>query len=294
MCPGAAPGLIEHRKRTAPQLLWRRQTAPPGRGYPAPPCRARAPAAPGLERCAPVDADHVDVQARDRRHERGALIHVIDEWHARGCAAPRACAAPPAARTRVNSRGASSPAQDSNSMSAWAPAAACAARYAAIASARRSSRRCVVRGLRVEEACGRPRTPSTAGRRRDSTCSVNGAPAKPMSGARARHAGTHQAHRSRARTARRAAGTSAGSASICARVRIGLAHHRPGLERERDSHALQRRHDVAEQDRGIELEAPQRLQRHFRRELGRAGQRARSPRARAARGTRAGSGRPGA
>ena len=52
-----------------------------------------------------------------------------------------------------------------------------------------------------------------------------------------------------------------------------LAHDRARREFESDAHALQWRHDVAEEDGRIELEAPQRLHGHFRGELGAAGER---------------------
>src|SRR2546430_9287521 len=51
------------------------------------------------------------------------------------------------------------------------------------------------------------------------------------------------------------------------------SHHRARLEGEIHAHALQRRHDVAEEDGGIELEAPQGLERHFRGEVRRARER---------------------
>ncbi len=53
----------------------------------------------------------------------------------------------------------------------------------------------------------------------------------------------------------------------------GFAHHRSGLEGEIHAHALERCHDVAEEDGGIELEAPQGLKRHFGGEVGRARER---------------------
>src|SRR5207253_9977208 len=53
----------------------------------------------------------------------------------------------------------------------------------------------------------------------------------------------------------------------------GLRDHGPRLERELDAHPLERRHDVAEEDRGIELVPAQRLERRFCGELGCARQR---------------------
>ena len=185
-----------------------------------------------------------------------------------------------ASAKRGNSLGASSPAQDSNSISACAPASACARRYSAIASARCASSRS--RGLRLRiqvsarggELLRRPAADEIAEERERGAGETDERHA-----ARRRHApgGPFPA-----RTARRAPAPGVAahrSAHRCGSVRARSAR----LKLQSDPHALQRGHDVAEEDRGVELEAAQRLQRHFRRQLRCARQRDERPCARSSR-----------
>src|SRR3974390_2341406 len=101
--------------------------------------------------------------------------------------------------------------------------------------------------------------------------SVNGAPAKPISGTPAgRPARTSRMLSSTKGTSRW--GASVGSASTWVMLRIGSppprgGPHGSGLEREADAHTLERRHDVAEENGGIEWKAAQRLQGHLGGEL---------------------------
>ena len=193
---------------------------------------------------------------------------------------------------RANSRGASSPAHDSNSMSAWAPARACAAGTAAMASASSSEQPLGGVRLRVQQRARRAEL-------------LGGLAAHEVAQERerrageaderhaARHAGAHQAdglqHERHV-----ALGHQRGQRIHLGVGADGLAHVRAGREVERHAHALQRGHDVAEEDGGIELEAPQRLQGHLGGQLGGARQRLEVDLGAHARGTPAGSARPGA
>ena len=109
----------------------------------------------------------------------------------------------------------------------------------------------------------------------------------------ARHAGAHQADR--LEHERHVALGHERRQRLDLRIAAdGLAHDGPGLEVDVHAHALQRGHDVAEQDRRVQLEAAQRLQGHLRGELRGAREGREIDPARAARGTRAGSAPPGA
>ena len=76
-----------------------------------------------------------------------------------------------------------------------------------------------------------------------------------------------------ARTARSPRDRQLGSnRSTAAASRTGFGDHRTRIEVDLNAHALERRHDVAEEDRGVHAEPPDRLDRHLGGELGRLGQ----------------------
>ena len=146
------------------------------------------------------------------------------------------------------------------------------ARYAAMASARcvsrrsadsgcaykkeRAARKLLRRAARDEITEEREGAAGKADERHAAWC-VRRAPASSVSSTNGTSRSRHQlppAHRS------------------ARRVRIGSRTTGPGSKVRSIAHALQRRHDVAEENGGIELEAPQRLQSHLGCKLRRARQ----------------------
>ena len=101
---------------------------------------------------------------------------------------------------------------------------------------------------------------------------MNGAPQKPITGVRP------SSSRRSSRIASATNGTVSAegrgvNASTCARVRTGLGELRPRVERHLAAERFERQQDVREDDRGVEREAAQRLQRDLDRQLRRLAQR---------------------
>ncbi len=157
-------------------------------------------------------------------------------------------------------------------------------------AARAAARAWPARGRACVLTAPKPSLPSPCTRY---AASVNGAPQKPITGVRP------SSSRRSSRTASATNGTVSAAGPRRQRVDLRaradrLGQLRAGVEGHPHAERLERQQDVREEDRGVEREAAQRLQRHLDGQLRRLAQRQEVHAAAAARGTRAGSGRPAA
>ena len=299
-CPGPRPKLSSTRRVSARSVSGGANSADGSRlpcSATRPPTAARGPRTDPWSSPRPTASQPIAAICRE---PRAAALGEHDVRHA-AAVAPRASAhrrsAPcSAARTRAYCAGVSTPPQVSNSITACAPAAICALRYRMVARASTSSSRCSSRGASYIMRLMQPEALAAAALDHVGAHRPGAAGEADQRHAAARvRGGSAPRRRSRTCSSRRGSGTPEP-------VDVGGRAHRAlelralaRLELQAQIHGVRDGQDVGEQDRGVERIAVDGLQRDLAGELAdwctSPGSCRRAP---GWRGTRAGSGPPGA